>query len=105
VGLGVKPVAALGAPWREQLLVLEVADLGDRNVGKLLMERLAHGADRDRLLAGRLRVRCARIGKLDGRFVGLGSGHQRLRKASLYLPIWSSSPCERRCDSIRRRLT
>src|ERR1700733_9505227 len=106
VVLGVEPVAALGAARREQLLVLQVADLRDRDVRELLLERLAHGSDRDRLLAGPFGFLNGRIGDLDGGGVaGFGSGHQRLRNASLYLPIWSSSPSTRWWDSIRRRLT
>ena len=46
---GVEPVAAGRAPRRQQLLVLEVADLRDRDVRELLLERLADGADRHRL--------------------------------------------------------
>ncbi len=49
VGLAVEAVAAGGAAGREQLLVLEVADLGDRDVVKLAPEDLGDGADRQRL--------------------------------------------------------
>ncbi len=55
VGGGVEPVAAGRAPRRQQLLVLQVADLRDRDVGELLLEPLADRADRQRLgLARRL---------------------------------------------------
>src|SRR4051794_2216207 len=45
VGGRVEPVAARGAPGREQLLVLQIADLGDRDVRELLPQRLADRAD------------------------------------------------------------
>src|SRR5205823_281552 len=45
----VEPVAALGAARGEELLVLEIADLRDRDVGELALELLADGADRERL--------------------------------------------------------
>src|SRR3954447_24639042 len=45
----VQPGAAGRAPRREQLLVLEVADLRDRDVRELLLERLADRADGQRL--------------------------------------------------------
>src|SRR4051794_5760657 len=93
VGLRVEPVPARRPAGREELLVLEVADLGDRDVRELLPERLAHGADGHRLLAGCL---------LD---VGVLDGHQRARNVSLYLPICSSSPSSRRLESMRDRLT
>ena len=54
-------------------------------------QRLAHGADRDRLARRGRRV-ARRIGQLDSGVRVVGDGHQRLRNASLYLPIWSSSP-------------
>src|SRR5581483_4229065 len=67
VVLGVEPVAALGAPRRQQLLVLQVPDLGDRDVGELLLQRLADRPDRDRLLP---RTRSV----LDRRDCGRGRG-------------------------------
>src|SRR5205807_6505979 len=106
VGLRVQAVAALRAARRDQLLVLEVADLRDRDLGELLPERLAHRADRDRLLARPLARGLDRL--LGGRSALCGclrGGHQRPKKASLYLPIWSSSPSVRRWDSILERLT
>ena len=76
VGGGVEPVAAGRAPRREQLLVLQVADLGDRDVGELLRERLADGADRQGL-AGALRRRVRADGRAPsppgGAAVGAGS--------------------------------
>ena len=41
-----KPVAAARPPRREQALVLEIADLRDRDVGELVPKALAHGPDR-----------------------------------------------------------
>src|SRR5205823_8131449 len=100
VRLGVEAVAALRPARLEQLLVLEVADLRDRDVGELALELLADGADRQRLARARRRrradflaVACAELGV------------HRSRKVSLYLPTCSSSPSVSRCDSIRRRLT
>src|SRR5262249_56528338 len=49
VGLAVEAIAARGAPRVEQLLVLEVADLRDRDVVELVLQDLADGADRQRL--------------------------------------------------------
>jgi hypothetical protein len=56
IGLAVEAVTAGGAARVEQLLVLEVADLGDRDVVELALQDLADGADRQRLAraAGRL---------------------------------------------------
>src|SRR4051794_33206171 len=45
-------VPALGAPRREQALVLEIADLRDRDVGELLAQAAADRADGQALLAG-----------------------------------------------------
>src|SRR5580704_631261 len=111
VPLRIEAVAAGCATRRQQLLVLEVADLGDRDVGELLCERLAHGADSQRLVA---------LAELDALGVVLLSelqldllvvrgccryGHQRAWKVSLYLPICTSSPSSRRCESMRERFT
>src|SRR4051794_4620890 len=49
--VGVEPVAALRAPRREQALVLEVADLRDRDVRELRLQVPADGADRVHALA------------------------------------------------------
>ena len=49
VAARVEAIAAGRAPRRQQLLVLQVADLRDRDVRELLLERLADGADRHRL--------------------------------------------------------
>ena len=46
-----EPVAALRAPRREEALVLEVADLGDGDVGELVLEPPADRADRERPLS------------------------------------------------------
>jgi hypothetical protein len=51
VVLGEEPVAALRPPRREQALILEVADLRDRNVGELVLEAPADRADGEGPLA------------------------------------------------------
>src|SRR6476469_9277684 len=84
-----EPVAALRAPRVEEPLVLEVADLRDRNVGELVLEPVAHRADREEPAARG----------------GFGHRHQRWRNVSRYLPIWSSSPSLRSAFSTRSRLT
>src|SRR3954469_8278022 len=73
VVLAEEPVTALRSAWSEQPLVLEVADLRDRDVGEVVLEQRADGPDRQHPA---LRSR----------------GHQRLRNVSRYLPICSSSP-------------
>src|SRR5262249_42893707 len=88
VVLGEQPVAALRPLGREEPLVLEVADLRDRDVGELRLEPTAHRADRQEPSAGGCRRR-----------------HQRLRKVRRYLPICSSSPSASSAVSTRRRLT
>src|SRR5262249_384118 len=81
-------VAALRALRRQQALVLEVADLRDRDVGELRLQPPADGSDREQSLAA------------------WGSGrHQRVRNVDRYLPICSSSPAERSGDSTRLRVT
>src|SRR2546429_584889 len=89
VVLAEEPVTALGATWRKQSLVLEVADLRDRDVRELGLQAPADGADREQpppFLPFCLR-RC---------------GHFS-RKVSLYLPIWSSSPFSSWPASMRLR--
>ena len=87
--LAEQPVAALRALRREQALVLEVADLRDRDVRELRLQPPADGADRGR------RGCCAAL-------VGCGRrrAHRR-RKVRRYLPIWSSSPSSSSADSMR----
>ena len=90
VVLAEEPVAALRPARREQALVLEVADLRDRDVGELGLQRTADRADREQppLL---LSVGCRR-------------GRHFCRNVSLYLPTWSSSPFSSRvAESIRFR--
>ena len=53
VGGPVEPVAAGCAPRREQLLVLQIPDLRDRDVGELALELLHDGPDREGLLLAR----------------------------------------------------
>ena len=101
VAAGVEPVAARRAARRQQLLILQIADLRDRDVRELLLERLADGADRHRL------ARRAGLGvglDLGGdgfRFVLDGHERHCERKVSLNLPTCSSSPSSRRWDSMR----
>jgi hypothetical protein len=73
VVLAEEPVAALCPTRCEQPLVLEVADLRDRDVRKVVLEQRADGPDRQH--------------------PGLRSRrHQRFRNVSRYFPICSSSP-------------
>src|SRR6185437_1197935 len=101
VATRVEAIAARRAPRGQQLLILEVADLRDRDGRELLLERLADGADRHRL------ARCAGLGVgldlvVDGfRFVLDGHERHCERKVSLNLPTCSSSPSSRRWDSMR----
>ena len=91
VVLAEEPVTALRPPRREQALVLEVADLGDRDVRELGLEAPADRADRKQP-ALLLPLGCRR-------------GLHFSRKVNLYLPIWSSSPFSSfASDSIRLRL-
>ena len=82
IGLAVEPVTATRAARREQLLILEIADLGDRDVLELLAEDLADGADRQRLAGPRGRIAAAapRVGsRLRGRGVAAYRHAQRSR--------------------------
>src|SRR5215208_625632 len=123
----VEAVAARRAPRGEQLLVLEVADLRDRDVGELALELLADRPDREGLGRQRRAAAAGALTAVGGRAGARGrrrragvpaggallpsalgldvdAGAHRSRKVSLYLPIWSSSPWASLCDSIRRRL-
>src|SRR5207244_2550782 len=42
-----EPVAALGAQWVEETLILEIADLRDRDVRELVLEPAADHPDRE----------------------------------------------------------
>src|SRR6185503_18283180 len=79
-------VAALRPPRREQSLVLEVPNLRDRDVGKLVLQQPADGSDRQQ------------PGFRRGR-------HQRPKNVSRYLPTWTSSPSSSCADSTRLRFT
>src|SRR5262249_27832635 len=46
-----QPVAALGAAWPDEALVLEVADLRDRDVRELRLQPPADRSDREELVA------------------------------------------------------
>jgi len=87
--LAEEPVAAAGPLRAEQALVLEEADLGDRDVRELLAQAAHDLADAEGALAPR----------------GVCRRAHRSTKIILYLPIWSSSPPSRRVLSMRRRLT
>src|SRR5207253_2771285 len=85
---GEEPVPALRPARIQEPLVLEIADLRDRDVREFVLERVADGAD------GQPRPRrclCRR--------------HHRWRNVSRYLPIWSSSPSLSSAVSTRSRLT
>src|SRR5581483_5657871 len=85
--LAEEPVAAARALRREQALVLEEADLRDRDVRELVREAPDDLPDPEQ-----------------ARAAAEGRGH-RSTKVSRYLPIWSSSPFSSSWLSIRRRLT
>src|ERR671922_294351 len=85
--LAEEPVAALRAARRQQPLVLEVADLRDRDIREFGLQPCADGPDRQQARSGGC----------------LGDGHFS-RKVRRYLPIWRSSPSPSSPDSIRRRL-
>src|SRR5207237_9925666 len=87
VVLAEEPVAAGRALGRQQPLVLEEADLRDRDVRELLRKPADDLADADHPRAGSER-------RAHG-----------WTKVSRYLPIWSSSPFSSSWLSIRRRLT
>src|SRR5262249_17381909 len=89
VVLGEEPVPALRPPRVQEPLILEVADLRDRDVGELVLEPVADRADREEPAASG----------------GFGHRHQFWRKVSRYLPIWTSSPSLRSAVSTRSRLT
>src|SRR5262249_60463226 len=89
VVLAEEPIAALGPTRCEQALVLEVADLRDRDLGELLLQPPGDRADRQQPFARG----------------GLGRRAHLLMKLSRYLPICNSSPLSSRtAESIRRRV-
>src|SRR5262249_15708839 len=80
------PIPAPPPARGEQSLVLEVADLRDRDVRELLLQHPADGPDRQP--------------------TSLRSGRaHRFRNVSRYLPIWSSSPSSSSAASTRFRFT
>ena len=91
VVVGEETVAAACSPWPEQALILEVPDLRDGDVGELLPQALADGANR---VEARIRRRR-----------GNGGGRHGTRKVNRYFPICTSSSAESSAVSIRRRLT
>ena len=91
--LAEQPIPALRAPRRHQPLVLEVADLRDRDVGELLEEPPHDLSDPEQLLALRLAAGS----------VVIGAPHAM--NVIRYLPICSSSPSASGADSMRLRFT
>ena len=87
--LAEEPVAAARALRRQQALILEVADLGDRDVREVGLQARAHRADR---VQAWLLLFAA---------VGGGGRRHRRRKVRRYLPICTSSSSSRSVDSIR----
>ena len=88
VGVREQPVAAARAARREQPLILEVADLRDRDVRELVPQALADRADR-----------------VQARGPGCSVRRHRCRNVIRYLPTWTSSSSSSSADSMRRRLT
>src|SRR4029077_19676446 len=84
-----EPVTALRPAGGQEPLVLEITDLRDGDVGELVLQPVADRADREEPATR-------------GCFRG---SHQRWRKVSRYLPIWSSSPSLSSAVSTRSRLT
>src|SRR6188768_2697369 len=62
IGLAVEAVAASRTPRRQELLVLEVADLRDRDVVELTLQDLADGADRQCLARPRVALASLLLG-------------------------------------------
>ncbi len=87
-----QPVAALGAPWRDQALLFEVAQLADADVGELALQAVDDRPDRHELLV-------ADVEQDFGPFV------HGVMNVSLYLPTCSSSLSSSVWRSMRRRLT
>src|SRR5204863_1234891 len=91
VALAEQPVAALRAARRQEPLVLEVADLGDRDVGELAAQPPDDLADAEQALARRMLL-----------------VRRRLRHAMnviRYFPTCSSSPSSSVTRSMRLRFT
>src|SRR3990170_2024320 len=88
-----EPIATTRSLRRDEALVLEVADLRDRDVGKLLAKLLADRADR-----AEARFRLALL-------TSCRNSAHRLRNVSRYLPICTSSSSSRTVDSMRLRFT
>ncbi len=83
VALAVEPVAARRALGLEELLVLEVADLGDRDVVELLAQDLGDGADGQRLAGARRRIGAAPpLRARAGRASVVSGGRDRHRQRS-----------------------
>jgi len=89
--LGVEAVSPLRPTGGQEPLVLEVADLRNRDVRELRAQSPPDGADRERPARRFLRIR--------------GRRHQCSRKVSRYLPIWTSSPSSSLAFSTLRRFT
>ena len=86
VVLAEEPIPALRPPGRQQPLILQIANLRDRDVGELVLEHPAEGSDRQQTRSR-------------------GGRRHRLRNVSRYLPICSSSPSSSCADSTRFRFT
>src|SRR5215208_5119442 len=98
IGLTVETVAAGRAARRQELLILEVPDLGDLDVVELLAQDLGHGSDRQRLAGARRRIvgrgTTLRLPAALGSFLGSCDRH---------LSAPGSSACTSRSGSRRRR--
>ena len=94
VALAEQPVAAPRPLRAQQPLVLEEADLRDRDVRELVAQAPHDLADPDQALALLRAAACCCV-----------AARHRSTKVSRYLPIWSSSPFSSRALSMRLRFT
>ena len=88
----VQAVAGLGAPRRDQALLLEVAQLAHGHIWELGAQAVDQRADGEQLL----------VADVEQEFGGIAHGTMNV---SLYLPICNSSPSASSALSVRRRLT
>src|SRR4029079_18194018 len=90
VGVVELPIAGRGALWIEQALALEESDLGDGDVGELVLEEREHFPNRHER-------------PLRHRHLYSGAASAPEKNTSLNFPIWSSSPVVSGDSSMRCR--